>query len=75
MKLKRMVRTPGITSPARSKSRAGPRKMVSAIGRAFLPFARPAIANKRARTAKNATIAVNTEVNLGRFAERKSDMF
>jgi hypothetical protein len=45
------------------------------MGRAFLPFARPAIAKIRARIKKNAAITVNTEVNLGRFADRKSDIF
>ncbi len=67
------MRTPGITSPARSKTRAGPRKIVNAIGRAFLPFARPAIAKIKPRTIKNAAITERTEVNFGRFAERNYD--
>ena len=74
MKLKRIVRMPGITSPARSKTKAGPRRITNARGRAFLPFARPAIANKRPKIIKNAPIAVNTEVNFGMFAERNSDI-
>jgi hypothetical protein len=48
--------------------------MTNARGRAFLPFARPAIANKRPRIIKNAPIAVKTEVNFGMFAERNSDI-
>ena len=74
MKLKRIVLIPGITSPARSKTRAGPKRISKAKGRAFLPFARPAIANKRPRIIKNAAMAVNTEVNFGIFAERNSDI-
>jgi hypothetical protein len=65
---------PGIASPARSKTSAGPKRITKAIGRAFLPFARPAIAKRTARTTKKAPIAVKTEVNLGILAERNSDI-
>jgi hypothetical protein len=44
------------------------------MGRAFLPLARPAIAKIIPRTIKKAAIEENTEVNFGRFAERKSDI-
>ena len=74
MKLKRIVLIPGITSPARSKTKAGPKRITNARGRAFLPFARPAIANKSAKIKKKAPIAVKTEVNFGIFAERNSDI-
>ena len=69
------MRIPGITSPARSKTSAGPKRITNAKGRAYLPFARPAIAKRTASTRKNAPIAVKTEVNLGMLVERNSDIF
>jgi hypothetical protein len=44
------------------------------MGRAFLPLARPAIANKTPSTIKKKAIAVKTEVNLVIVVERNSDM-
>ena len=64
----------GMIKPARSKIRAGAKKITNAMGRAFLPLARPAIANKTARTIKNIPFAEKTEVNLGMLTERKSDI-
>jgi hypothetical protein len=64
----------GIIKPARSKIKAGAKKITSAIGRAFLPLARPAIANKTPSTIKKKAIAVKTEVNLVIVVERNSDM-
>ena len=74
MKLKRSVRIAGIIKPARSKTIAGTKKIKIAIGRAFLPLARPAIANKTASTIKKKVMADKTEVNLGMLTERKSDI-
>ena len=64
----------GIIKPAKSKTKAGPKKITSAIGRAFLPFARPAIANKTASTIKKKAMVEKAEVNLGILTERNSDM-
>jgi hypothetical protein len=64
----------GMINPARSKTKAGPKKITSAIGRAFLPLARPAIVNKTPNTIKKTAIAEKTEVNLGTLIERKSDI-
>ena len=64
----------GMIKPATSKTRAGAKKITSAMGRAFLPLARPAIANKTPSTIKKKAIAVKTEVNLVIVVERNSDM-
>jgi hypothetical protein len=74
MKLNKIVRTPGITTPASSKISAGPKKIVKAIGRAFLPFARPAIVKITPRTIKKIAIAENAEVNLGTLTDKKFDI-
>jgi hypothetical protein len=74
MKLKTIVRAPGITRPARSRRRAGPRNIASDTGRVFLPSTRPAIANKSARITKKAEIAMSTDVNLGIEVEMNSDI-
>jgi hypothetical protein len=68
------VRIAGIIRPARSKTKAGAKKITSAIGRAFLPLARPAIANKTASTIKKKAMVEKAEVNLGILTERNSDM-
>jgi len=44
------------------------------MGRAFLPFARPAIANKIPSTIKKKAIAEKTEVNLVMLVETNSDI-
>jgi hypothetical protein len=64
----------GIIKPARSKIKAGAKKITSAIGRAFLPLARPAIANKTPSTMKKSATEVKTEVNLVIVVERNSDI-
>lgn len=64
----------GIIKPARSKIKAGAKKITSAIGRAFLPLARPAIANKTPSTMKKRATEVKTEVNLVIVVERNSDI-
>jgi hypothetical protein len=74
MKLKRIVLMPGITTPASISRSAGAKKITKAIGRAFLPFARPAIVKINPRTIKKIAIAENAEVNLGIFVERNSDI-
>jgi hypothetical protein len=74
MKLKRKVRIAGIIKPAKSKTRAGAKKITRAIGRAFLPLARPAITNKTPSTIKKKAIAEKTEVNLVIVVERNSDI-
>jgi hypothetical protein len=68
------VRIAGIIKPARSKIKAGAKKITSAIGRAFLPLARPAIANKTLSTIKKRATEVKTEVNLVIVVERNSDI-
>ena len=65
---------PGITTPARSKRRAGAKNIVKAIGRAFLPFARPAIVKITPSAIKKMAIAEKAEVNLGTLVDRKSDI-
>ena len=74
IKLNKIVRTPGMTTPARSKSRAGAKKIVNAIGRAFFPFARPAIAKITPSAIKKIAMAENAEVNLGILTDKKSDI-
>jgi len=74
MKLNKNVRMAGIINPARSKTKAGPRKIVNATGRAFLPFARPAIVKRIPRTTKKTAIAEKTDVNLGILIDKKSDI-
>jgi len=64
----------GMIKPATSKTKAGAKKITSAMGRAFLPLARPAIANKTPSTIKKKAIAVKTEVNLVIVVERNSDI-
>jgi len=68
------VRIAGIIRPAKSNTNAGAKKITRAIGRAFLPLARPAIANKTESTRKKRPIAEKTEVNLGIVVEINSDI-
>jgi len=68
------VRIAGIIKPAKSKTNAGAKKITRAIGRAFLPLARPAIANQTASTIKKRATEVKTEVNLVIVVERNSDI-
>ena len=65
---------PGIIKPARSKTKDGAKKITSAMGRAFLPFARPASANKIPSTIKKKAMAEKTEVNLVIVVETNSDI-
>ena len=64
----------GMIKPATSKTKAGAKKITSAMGRAFLPLARPAIANKTASTIKKKAMVEKAEVNLVIVVERNSDM-
>jgi hypothetical protein len=63
-----------MTTPARSKRSAGVKKIINAIGRAFLPLARPAIAKITPSAIKKIAIAENAEVNLGILTDKKSDI-
>jgi len=74
IKLKTMVLIAGITKPARRRTSAGARNIVSATGRDFLPSTRPAIAKSAAMIAKKIAIATKTEVNFGTVVEMKSDI-